>query len=265
MRLCVRSFFAFVSAAAVVASTQPAVAADPAPAATSTSQAVCPHTTVFSSRDGKTYVAAFDDGDTYAGTVSATFYTATQSFVARIPIAIEKPAAHSGFRSLAVSIVDPSAEPFDAVEFDFGGIAATGPCIDRFRVAPFSPTDADVKAAYAELDPAQIPIALLQVIGEISTLTCKRPYASAQIDGVPAQPVYPAMAQANHVTGVVSIKVTLAPSGAVTDAEIFHSSGSDLLDRSGLQAARATRYRAQTFRCMPVAGSYLYQASFSAS
>ncbi len=223
----------------------------------------CPEVPVFTSRDGKTYVVAFSDRNVYSGTVAMTIYTATTTYAANIPIAIALPSHNADFRSLPFTIANTSAEPFEAAEVTFNGTQVPGGCLARLRIAPYSDTNIDARAAYADLDPARPSVQLLKVIGENSSLTCKTPYAWAEIDGYPARLTYPDMARELGQTGTTLVKVTLAASGAVTAATIYSSSGSSLLDRAALDAASATHYRPSVFRCEPIPGSYIFKAMFS--
>jgi TonB family protein len=78
------------------------------------------------------------------------------------------------------------------------------------------------------------------------------------------EPDYPEMARQQGAVGTATIRVSLAPSGAVTGASVYKSSGNAQLDTSALRAARSSSYRAEIRDCEPVAGDYLFVATFEA-
>jgi TonB family protein len=223
----------------------------------------CPEVPVFTSRDGKTYVVAFSNRNVYSGTVAMTIYTATSTYAANLPIAVALPTHDAGYRSLPFAIANPGSDPFVAAEITFVGTQGAGGCVARVLITPYSNANVDERAAYAAVDPARPPVTLLKVIGENSALTCKTPYAPAEIDGYAAQLAYPDMARELGQTGTTLVKVTLAADGTVVAEAIYASSGSSLLDRSALNAAAATHYRASIFRCEPISGSFIFKAEFS--
>ena len=266
MRLLSRVAPAFLTALTIVVTFQTLAFADPsasaAPSPGATTKPTCPDVPVFTSRDGKTYVAEFSDQNAYSGTVNMTIYAASATYGANVPIAIALPARSGGYRSLPFTIANPSSDPFEAVELTFNDVQVAGGCVVHLPIGKYSDTDIDANAAFAALDPARPPVPLLKVVGESSALTCKTPYATARIDGEPAMPVYPDMARELGQTGTTLVKVTLAPTGAVTDLSIYSSSGSSILDRSALNSAAATRYHPPMFRCEPISGSFIYKVLF---
>ena len=78
------------------------------------------------------------------------------------------------------------------------------------------------------------------------------------------EPEYPELARQQALTGTTQVKVTLAESGAVTDAQVYASSGSPALDAAAVAAARRSTYAPEIDDCRPRAGSYLFRAEFSA-
>jgi len=64
------------------------------------------------------------------------------------------------------------------------------------------------------------------------------------------KPVYPAMAQAAHVTGVVMIEATIGPDGKVIDAEVVRSI--PMLDQAALDAVRQWEYMPTLLNGVPV-------------
>jgi periplasmic protein TonB len=64
-------------------------------------------------------------------------------------------------------------------------------------------------------------------------------------------PIYPAFAQAAHVSGMVIIEATIGPNGDVLDAKVLRSI--PLLDASALDAVRRWRYTSTLLNGKPVA------------
>lgn len=58
------------------------------------------------------------------------------------------------------------------------------------------------------------------------------------------------------------VRVTLEPSGAVENVEMYRSAGNPVLDREALRAARQSTYRAEIRECAPVRGQYLFTVDF---
>jgi protein TonB len=92
---------------------------------------------------------------------------------------------------------------------------------------------------------------------------CSRPYMDAVATNK-VEPDYPEMARQQGAVGTATIRVSLAPSGAVSGAAVYKSSGNAQLDTSALRAARSSSYRAEIRDCQPVAGDYLFVATFEA-
>lgn len=90
---------------------------------------------------------------------------------------------------------------------------------------------------------------------------CAQPHADAVMtQGV--EPEYPEIARQQGAVGVTQVKVDLDPKGNVVGASVYKSSGSPILDREAMKAARASRYRAEVENCVAVGGSYLFRAEF---
>ena len=69
--------------------------------------------------------------------------------------------------------------------------------------------------------------------------------------------------EANHKSGVVDIKVFLAPDGTVTKAVVYHSSGDTFLDGATYDAAIATAYAPEIRNCQAIAGAYIYRTKYN--
>ncbi len=93
--------------------------------------------------------------------------------------------------------------------------------------------------------------------------SCAQPHVDAAVTRA-VEPDYPELARRQGVTGTTQIKVTLADSGAVTDAQVYVSSGSSALDAAAIAAARRSTYAPEIVDCRQRAGSYLFRAEFSA-
>ena len=88
---------------------------------------------------------------------------------------------------------------------------------------------------------------------------CSQPYVGAHaIDVVvPSAPDDAAGAQ-----GTAEVQVSLDAAGRVTDAHIYHSTGSMILDRTAIDAARRSTYAPQIVDCQPAGGTYLFRVDF---
>lgn len=84
--------------------------------------------------------------------------------------------------------------------------------------------------------PASVPAAASSAAGPPAVA----PAVIAPSCGIQTPP-YPPEARLLHQSGVVGIQLTVAPGGAVTDASLAVSSGSDALDDAALAAAREAR------------------------
>ena len=61
-----------------------------------------------------------------------------------------------------------------------------------------------------------------------------------------ANPVYPRQAMENEEEGTVKLRIFVAPDNSVEQVEIVESSGSPLLDKAAVAAARQYRFQAAT-------------------
>ncbi len=78
----------------------------------------------------------------------------------------------------------------------------------------------------------------------------------------PVAPEIPQLASEEGLTGTTEVEVHLSASGAVLDASVYRSSGSMLLDRAAIGAARASSYSPEQRACRNIPGSYLFSAQF---
>jgi TonB family protein len=93
---------------------------------------------------------------------------------------------------------------------------------------------------------------------------CATRFSAAEIKGLAVEPGYPEIAREQGATGAAFILVRVAPDGSLTGADIATSSGNPTLDRSAMNAARATKYRGAIFDCEPVPDSFIFRAEFTA-
>jgi TonB family protein len=229
------------------------------------SAASCPSLGSVSSRDGHLYVARIFAATPYSGAADAVFYTATAEYAAHIAsLSVATADKTSGFRSETLAFLNPATEPFEAVEITFAQTDAADRCIAHLRIdVPSKSDDAQEKAVRDGLDPAATPIAPYKVLGSGSANSCLKPYAHAKVDGYPMQPQYPVIARSMGATGMSAVRVALNADGSVAGASIYKSSGFDSLDQAALQAALATHYKPEIFRCEPIAGAYIFRAEFA--
>ena len=80
---------------------------------------------------------------------------------------------------------------------------------------------------------------------------------------LPRAPAYTGSARAMGAVGIVMIRVSLSPTGAVTAASVYRSSGDDDLDQASMMAAVSSTYSPEIQNCVPVAGSYIFRADFN--
>ena len=92
---------------------------------------------------------------------------------------------------------------------------------------------------------------------------CAVPNAQAAIRGTAVEPDYPDIARQQGAVGTTSVKVTLDPTGSVTDVSVYKSAGNAALDQAALKAARATAYTPDIVGCVKTAGSYIFEADFT--
>jgi len=93
---------------------------------------------------------------------------------------------------------------------------------------------------------------------------CAIPNADAAIKGQAVEPDYPSISREQGAEGTVRVKVTLDANGNAVDFSIYKSSGNAALDQSALNAAKATHYTPQVVECEKTAGSYSFDADFTA-
>lgn len=92
---------------------------------------------------------------------------------------------------------------------------------------------------------------------------CAVPNAQAAIKGQAVEPDYPDIARQQGAVGDTSVKVTLDPTGSVTDVSVYKSAGNASLDQAALKAAKATAYTPDVVNCVKTAGSYIFEAQFT--
>ena len=90
---------------------------------------------------------------------------------------------------------------------------------------------------------------------------CAQPHVDATTTN-PVAPDTPETAREQGATGTVQVRVSLSAAGSVLAATVYRSSGSPLLDRAALQAARQSSYAPEIDDCVKVAGDYIFRADF---
>ncbi|MBV8147488.1 MAG: TonB family protein [Candidatus Eremiobacteraeota bacterium] len=91
---------------------------------------------------------------------------------------------------------------------------------------------------------------------------CANPNAEATVTS-PVQPDYPESAKDLGLGEVTAeIEVTVGPSGNLTGASIYKSSGNMAIDGAALRAARESTYSPKFVNCEPTTGDYLFRADF---
>ena len=221
----------------------------------------CPHASVFTSKDAKTYVARFYSGATFTGTVDATFYTANASYSATISQLEITKATKAGFLSRSFALLNPSPDPVEGVALIYHGSDASQTCAERAAVP--RPSEYASLARYTGAPapgPGETPIPLVYVASE-APLPCAKPYASAGVVKA-IEPDYPETAAYVHAQGTSLVLVNLLDDGSVDHTSIFNSSGNISLDAAAVASASHSTYSQAVFRCMPIAGAYIFRADF---
>lgn len=75
-------------------------------------------------------------------------------------------------------------------------------------------------------------------------------------------PEYPMIAQLGGVTGTSVIRVDLSDDGGISGTYVATSSGSSILDRAAIGAAKSMVYAPATQSCAPTSGSYAVEVTF---
>jgi TonB family protein len=73
----------------------------------------------------------------------------------------------------------------------------------------------------------------------------------------------PALAKLERLSGTAVVRVDLSDGGTVIGTSIARSSGSGILDRSALAAARTQAYAPETQACRAIGGSYGIEVEFT--
>jgi TonB family protein len=101
-----------------------------------------------------------------------------------------------------------------------------------------------------------------------ASLNCGRPNAAARITE-PWYPVIPRIVQERNVVGnpygAATVAIDLDSFGTVRATRIVASSGTQLLDREALVAARLSKYAPELSQCSPRSGSYLVTVDFDSN
>lgn len=91
---------------------------------------------------------------------------------------------------------------------------------------------------------------------------CRIPYTDVDLSRR-VTPQYPENARLHPGSvAIVTVLVTVAPTGAVVSASVNHSSGDISVDEAAIAAARASTYQPKTIDCEAVTGTYIFRADF---
>lgn len=111
----------------------------------------------------------------------------------------------------------------------------------------------------ARFDPDASPLPLSSPSG---ALACANPYVEAHVADL-AQAVYPSEARDLRRQGVVLVAVEIGPTGALSSATVFRSSGFAPFDEAALLAARKSKYSPKLVNCHPVSSTYAFRVYFT--
>lgn len=95
-----------------------------------------------------------------------------------------------------------------------------------------------------------------------ATVLCANPQADAAVRTA-FPPELPEIARLQGTSGTAYLKIDLTPEGALANASIIQSSGSNALDQAALTAVRESSFAPEIHDCAPVGGSYVYVVDFS--
>lgn len=159
---------------------------------------------------------------------------------------VSEPAREGGL--ILVSLVsEPVALPGEAK----GGVAlgAGLPVPVALAAAPVLPSSSSVAPAAASSPAAsavraEVPAVVPAPVAEVFVPPAFR---------VRQEPAYPERARRAGVEGVVGVRISLSPEGAVLAVELTRASGSRLLDEAALAAARASSFVPASRNRLPVA------------
>jgi TonB family protein len=86
-----------------------------------------------------------------------------------------------------------------------------------------------------------------------STTACAEQHQDAAVTEVPNYDE-PAISQAENVSGTSLVKISLNPTGRLSAASLWTSSGNPLLDAAALKGARSSKYASEVNDCERVSG-----------
>ncbi|MGB8265921.1 MAG: TonB family protein [Candidatus Velthaea sp.] len=98
--------------------------------------------------------------------------------------------------------------------------------------------------------------------GPVEARTCAQAYAPPRAV-LPAPPVIPVDARAQHVGGAALVQVDLDETSSIVDARVIRSSGFASLDAAARDAALKSQYRTETYACRSIASSYRFVVTFA--
>jgi protein TonB len=93
---------------------------------------------------------------------------------------------------------------------------------------------------------------------------CEKADIPAAVASPPPPPELTPEARAAGTSGIARVRVSLDPSGAVQNATVASSSGSNALDLAAMSMARNARYTPALHLCKAVAADYIYSVKFQA-
>jgi TonB family protein len=234
--------------------------------------------------DGRSYGATLFSKVQGVADVRLTLYSDAATYAVTIPHLlfdreIQPSSADStpvGYRAAPVYVSLPQNDSLDAVRADTSSPEGSNPtpCFSQYTRTQHleaklnskyvRPVDVNARLEenmLLELFP-RAPLAIAAVLEPNAPLTCREAYASARTVEKAAA-YYPQAAYNVGASGTVMISVDLKPSGDADTLAVFKSSGNQSLDLAGLQAAAASKYRPEYFRCKPIGGRYLFVVDFS--
>jgi TonB family protein len=117
--------------------------------------------------------------------------------------------------------------------------------------------------AFAQDSPTLKSVLVADLSRDVDAFSEATRIEAKMVDSVPAE--MPPLERLEKIGGTAQIEIGLNAKGMLTDAEVQASSGHVGLDRSALNAVRASKYQAATINGRAVGGRYIVEVIFDPS
>jgi TonB family protein len=164
------------------------------------------------------------------------------------PIVVQFDRPISVLAAAVTGLATPTSVPCKPLYSPYSRRAAIG----WTHVEPIATFEQRAAAAAPLKAPAPVPYA---------PAVCEQPYTQPTTVNA-FEPQIPEIAYVQKWKGDTTVLVTVDVDGRAVDAQVERSSGHAELDDVALYAARRSSFKAGTFDCAPVVGTYLFLVSF---